>query len=364
MNIKKQVRAALAVAVSSTLLIPGYVVAAEKPAQPGTVRPADKAVAQPGTDKQARSISDNASNSQSTAQPGTDKVAPKPAPESAAPKPAAPVQPSVPAKPQPPAPQAPQQPAVESVPVQQPSAPAPTPNYSDVTAQNSVPTGEQTLAEQATETTASQSVRESASGTEQPAETQPVRTTQADEKARFEVASAVESGGDVREDTTKQEQAVTREDENAKLAPVQAPDGGPDNDGEDAPEPTNDILNQTINAGATVEGAAGDTTLEFDASPVATTFSANSGSAAVSATVDHAAKQITVEAGNATFEAQAPAAVTQAVEQIVPPQVQQAVDQAAQQAQAVINTHLASLPNGEQVTETAIGQVATWFHAE
>lgn len=53
-----------------------------------------------------------------------------------------------------------------------------------------------------------------------------------------------------------------------------------------------------------------------------------------------------------------------AVEQIAPPQVSQAVDQAAKQAQTAINTHLASLPNGEQVRDTAIGQVETWFQAK
>ena len=80
----------------------------------------------------------------------------------------------------------------------------------------------------------------------------------------------------------------------------------------------------------------------------------------MSATVDHVAKQVTVEAGNAEFQVQAPGAV----EQIAPPQVSQAVDQAAKQAQAAINTHLASLPNGEQVRDTAIGQVETWFQAK
>ena len=86
MNDKKQIRAALAIAVSSTLLIPGYVLAAEKPAQPGTVRPADKAVAQPGTDKQARSENKDADAKPSTAQPGTDKPSQKPAVENTAPK--------------------------------------------------------------------------------------------------------------------------------------------------------------------------------------------------------------------------------------------------------------------------------------
>ena len=371
MNVKKQVRAALAVAVSSTLLIPGYVLAAEKPAQPGTVRPADKVVAQPGTDKQARSESKAADAKPSTAQPGTDKPSQKPAAENTAPKSQAPAQPSVADKPDTPAPQAPAQPSGEDKPV----TPAPTPNYSDVSDQNTVPavaqqpaqpvqseqaTGGQTLAEQATETTASQSVRDSANGTVEEEETQPVRTTQADERARFELASAVERDGDVRQDATKEEKAVTREDEKPNLAPVQAPDGEPDNDGDTAPQPNTDVLNQTISAGASVAGAAGNTAVEFDASPVASTLSADSAASTVSATVDHVAKQVTVEAGNAEFQVQAPVAV----EQIAPPQVSQAVDQAAKQAQTAINTHLASLPNGEQVRDTAIGQVETWFQAK
>ena len=384
MNVKKQVKAALAVAVSSTLLIPGYVLAAEKPAQPGTVRPADKVVAQPGTDKQARSESKAADTKPSTAQPGTDKPSQKPAAENTAPKSQAPAQPSVADKPDTPAPQAPAQPSGEDKPVtpapsqtvvQQPSAPTPTPNYSDVSDQNTVPavaqqpaqpaqseqaTGGQTLAEQATETTASQSVRDSANGTVEEEETQPVRTTQADERARFELASAVERDGDVRQDATKEEKAVTREDEKPNLAPVQAPDGEPDNDGDTAPQPNTDVLNQTISAGASVAGAAGNTAVEFDASPVASTLSADSAASTVSATVDHVAKQVTVEAGNAEFQVQAPVAV----EQIAPPQVSQAVDQAAKQAQTAINTHLASLPNGEQVRDTAIGQVETWFQAK
>ena len=384
MNVKKQVRAALAVAVSSTLLIPGYVLAAEKPAQPGTVRPADKVVAQPGTDKQARSESKAADTKPSTAQPGTDKPSQKPTAENTAPKPQTPAQPSVADKPDTPAPQAPAQPSGEDKPVtpapsqtvvQQPSAPAPTPNYSDVSDQNTVPavaqqpaqpaqseqaTGGQTMAEQATETTASQSVRDSANGTVEEEETQPVRTTQADERARFELASAVERDGDVRQDATEEEKAVTREDEKPNLAPVQAPDGEPDNDGDTTPQPNTDVLNQTISAGASVAGAAGNTAVEFDASPVASTLSANSAASTVSATVDHVAKQVTVEAGNAEFQVQAPGAV----EQIAPPQVSQAVDQAAKQAQAAINTHLASLPNGEQVRDTAIGQVETWFQAK
>lgn len=384
MNVKKQVRAALAVAVSSTLLIPGYVLAAEKPAQPGTVRPADKVVAQPGTDKQARSESKAADTKPSTAQPGTDKPSQKPTAENTAPKSQTPAQPSVAEKPDTPAPQAPAQPSGEDKPVtpapsqtvvQQPSAPAPTPNYSDVSDQNTVPavaqqpaqpaqseqaTGGQTLAEQATETTASQSVRDSANGTVEEEETQPVRTTQADEQARFELASAVERDGDVRQDATKEEKAVTREDEKPNLAPVQAPDGEPDNDGDTTPQPNKDVLNQTISAGASVAGAAGNTAVEFDASPVASTLSANSAASTVSATVDHVAKQVTVEAGNAEFQVQAPGAV----EQIAPPQVSQAVDQAAKQAQTAINTHLASLPNGEQVRDTAIGQVETWFQAK
>ena len=221
-------------------------------------------------------------------------------------------------------------------------------------------TGGQTLAEQATETTASQSVRDSANGTVEEEETQPVRTTQADERARFELASAVERDGDVRQDATKEEKAVTREDEKPNLAPVQAPDGEPDNDGDTAPQPNTDVLNQTISAGASVAGAAGNTAVEFDASPVASTLSADSAASTVSATVDHVAKQVTVEAGNAEFQVQAPVAV----EQIAPPQVSQAVDQAAKQAQTAINTHLASLPNGEQVRDTAIGQVETWFQAK
>lgn len=384
MNVKKQVRAALAVAVSSTLLIPGYVLAAEKPAQPGTVRPADKVVAQPGTDKQARSESKAADTKPSTAQPGTDKPSQKPAAENTAPKSQTPAQPSASDKPDTPAPQAPAQPSGEDKPVtpapsqtvvQQPSAPAPTPNYSDVSDQNTVPavaqqpaqpvqseqaTGGQTLAEQATETTASQSVRDSANGTVEEEETQPVRTTQADERARFELASAVERDGDVRQDATEEEKAVTREDEKPNLAPVQAPDGEPDNDGDTTPQPNTDVLNQTISAGASVAGAAGNTAVEFDASPVASTLSANSAASTVSATVDHVAKQVTVEAGNAEFQVQAPVAV----EQIAPPQVSQAVDQAAKQAQTAINTHLASLPNGEQVRDTAIGQVETWFQAK
>lgn len=384
MNVKKQVRAALAVAVSSTLLIPGYVLAAEKPAQPGTVRPADKVVAQPGTDKQARSESKAADTKPSTAQPGTDKPSQKPTAENTAPKPQTPAQPSVADKPDTPAPQAPAQPSGEDKPVtpapsqtvvQQPSAPAPTPNYSDVSDQNTVPavaqqpaqpaqseqaTGGQTLAEQATETTASQSVRDSANGTVEEEETQPVRTTQADERARFELASAVERDGDVRQDATKEEKAVTREDEKPNLAPVQAPDGEPDNDSDPAPQPNTDALNQTISAGASVAGATGNTAVELDASPAASTLSANSANSAVSATVDHAAKQVTVEAGNAEFQVQAPVAV----EQIAPPQVAQAVDQAAKQAQTAINTHLASLPSGEQVRDTAIGQVETWFQAK
>ena len=392
MNVKKQVRAALAVAVSSTLLIPGYVLAAEKPAQPGTVRPADKAVAQPGTDKQARSESNDADTKPSTAQPGTDKPSQKPTAENSAPKSQAPAQPSVADKPDTPAPQAPAQPSGEDKPVtpapsqsvaQQPSAPAPTPNYSDVSDQNTVPavaqqpaqpvqseqaTGGQTMADQATEKTASQSVRDSANGTVEEEETQPVRTTQADEQARFELASDIERDGDVRQDATEEEKAVTREDEKPNLAPVEAPDGEPDNDGDTtpqpntdvAPQPNTDVLNQTISAGASVAGAAGNTAVEFDASPVASTLSANSEASTVSATVDHVAKQVTVEAGNAEFQVQAPVAV----EQIVPPQVSQAVDQAAQQAQTAINSHLSSLPNGEQVRDTAIGQVETWFQAK
>lgn len=383
MNVKKQVRAALAVAVSSTLLIPGYVLAAEKPAQPGTVRPADKAVAQPGTDKQARSKNIDADTKPSTAQPGTDKPNQKPTAENTAPKSQAPSQPSVADKPDTPAPQAPAQPSDEDKPAtlapsqnvaQQPSAPAPTPNYSDVSDQNTVPvvaqqpaqpvqseqaTGGQTLAEQATETTASQSVRDVANGTEEE-ETQSVRTTQADEQARFELASEIERDGDVRQDATKEEKAVTREDEKPNLAPVQGPDGEPDNDGDTTPQPNTDVLNQTISAGASVAGAAGNTAVEFEASPVASTLSANSAASTVSATVDHVAKQVTVEAGNAEFQVQAPVAV----EQIVPPQVSQAVDQAAKQAQTAINTHLASLPTGEQVRDTAIGQVETWFQAK
>lgn len=384
MNVKKQVRAALAVAVSSTLLIPGYVLAAEKPAQPGTVRPADKVVAQPGTDKQARGESKAADAKPSTAQPGIDKPSQKPAAENTAPKSQAPAQPSVADKPDTPAPQAPAQPSGEDKPVtpapsqtvvQQPSAPAPTPNYSDVSDQNTVPavaqqpaqpaqseqtTGGQTMADQATEKTASQSVRDSANGTVEEEETQPVRTTQADEQARFELASDIERDGDVRQDATEEEKAVTREDEKPNLAPVQAPDGEPDTDGDTTPQPNTDVLNQTISAGASVAGAAGNTAVEFDASPVASTLSANSAASTVSATVDHVAKQVTVEAGNAEFQVQAPVAV----EQIAPPQVSQAVDQAAKQAQTAINTHLASLPNGEQVRDTAIGQVETWFQAK
>ena len=398
MNDKKQIRAALAIAVSSTLLIPGYVLAAEKPAQPGTVRPADKAVAQPGTDKQARSENKDADAKPSTAQPGTDKPSQKPAVENTAPKSQAPAQPSVPEKPDTQASQAPAQPSGEDKPStgtpaqsieQQPSAPAPTPNYSDVSDQGTVAvaaqqpsqpaqseqtTGGQTMAEQATETTASESVRDSANGTEQEEETQPVRTTQADEQARFEVASAIERDGDVRQDATEEEKAVTREDETPSLAPVQAPDGEPDNDSDPAPQSNTDaltpntdvlnsntdVLNQTISAGASVAGPAGNTAVEFDASPSESTLSANSANSAVSATVDHVAKEVTVEAGNAELQVQAPVAV----EQIAPPQVSQAVDQAAKQAQTAINTHLASLPSGEQVRDTAIGQVETWFQAK
>ena len=203
-------------------------------------------------------------------------------------------------------------------------------------------------------------MRESARGIKQEDEAQPVRTIQADEKARFEVASAVETDGDVRQDATREEAAITREEEKSDLAPAQVPDDGPDGDDEDAPEPINNALDQTISAGASVEGEQGSAEVEFDASPEATTFSANAADTTVNATVDHVDKQVTVEAGDAEFQVQAPAAV----EEILPTQVAQSVDQAAQQAQAAVNTHLESLPSGEQVSETAIGQVTTWLDVQ
>lgn len=425
MHSYKRVRAALAVAVASSLALPGFAVADEKPAQPGTVRPSEKAQAQPGTSKKDAPAKEPKKQEEPAkpapvAQPEV-KPAPKPAP---APAPA-PTQAQPAPKPAPVAQPAPAAPVVVSdqasvtapAPVSQPSNAAQTQPVSNTTpvvkdttsgardsaAQASGGTGQasqgESMADKATETAASKSVRDSAaapqSGEE---ETKPVRTAQADEAARYELVAAIDEDGDVRKQAAKDEPAVTREGDEEGLAPVDAPDDDGDDDTDDGQGQTTEQVEVTpvsqdgaagaaapvvedappaevteVAAGAAVDTSAGTASVAVEASQSATEFSATSQQAGaasateVTAAYDATTHSVGVDVAGTQFEVavpEAPVEVTAAVEQFVPNEVTEVVDQSIAQAEQAVAAHVASLPSGEQVTETAVGQVSTWLNVK
>lgn len=428
MHSYKRVRAALAVAVASSLALPGFAVADEKPAQPGTVRPSEKAQAQPGTSKKDAPAKEPKKQEEPAkpapvAQPEV-KPAPKPAP---APAPA-PTQAQPAPKPAPVAQPAPAAPVVVSdqasvtapAPVSQPSNAVQTQpvsnttpvvkdtasGVSDSTAQASGGTGQvsqgESMADKATETVASESVRDSAAAPQSVVEeTKPVRTAQADEAARYELAAAIDEDGDVRKQATKDEPAVTREGDDEGLAPVDAPDDdGDDNtDGEqgknraqaevtpasqdtpvDPVAPASPVVEtppaaevSEVAAGAAVDTSAGTASVAVEASQSATEFSVTSQQAGaesvaeVTAAYDATTHSVGVDVVGTQFEVavpEAPVEVTAAVEQFVPNEVAEVVDQSIAQAEQAVAAHVASLPTGEQVTDTAVGQVSTWLNVK
>ncbi|MHA2788305.1 hypothetical protein ACXZ66_04020 [Corynebacterium sp. S7] len=404
----KNLRAALALAVAGSLVLPGYAVADEKPAQPGTVRPAEKAEAQPGT---AKNEAPKEEITKAESKPEV-QAAPDPAPViEAAPEP------------------------MQEAPAPAP-APAPQPEPAPV---NYEPVVEQTgpsQAELATEQAAAAPVRESVV---EPVieETTPVRTERADEVAQYELAAAVEDGGDVRDQAGKDDEVVIREGEDGEIAPADSPDGEPGEDDDDVQSPaapsaeavagseqsppanvdsqsvsaedlqgTEQPVEQvdlaqpaaepleSVTAGAGVDNSVGAASIEVQASPAETAVSATGQAAGgsesdVSVAINHADQVVSVgvegQQTSASYDAAShvvnvdvagqqfdveipdvPSQVTETVEQVqqaVPANVAEAVDSSVVQVEAATNDVLASMPNGEEVTDTAVGQVTTWFES-
>ncbi|WP_147291519.1 hypothetical protein [Corynebacterium senegalense] len=368
MQAKKRARVALATAMVSTLILPGYVLAESKPAQPGTVRPAEKAEAQPGTSK--------AEKAEILAQK-EQKAAPAPAPKQEQKAAPAPVSPAVSDQAVVAAPKEPVVVAPAPEPVRQPATQQAT--YTPA-AKNSEPSTT-SMAQQATETTLSDSVRESAvnEGAYVP-ETDSVRTQHNDEVARYELAADVREGGDVRDKAGKDKEVVTRLGDDDGLTPVDAPDDDPQGDddtdnGSDpaavaapAPQPVSEVT-----AGAAVTTPETTTTsVEVGASQTGSEVSVSrqiegAEAAEVSASYDYAAHTVSVSAPQTQFEVevpQVPAEVSAAVEQALPAEVKAAVDQSVGQAQQAVDAQLAALSTGEHVTDTAIGQVSTWLNTK
>lgn len=429
MHAYKRVRAALAVAVASSLALPGFAVADEKPAQPGTVRPSEKAQAQPGTSKKDAPAKEPKKQEEPAkpapvAQPEV-KPAPKPAPAPApaptqaqpapvpqptnapaskpAPAPAAPVAVSDQAA-SAPAPVSQASPAVRTQPVSNTrpvsnTAPVVKDSTTAVNGTNGQAFQGESMADKATETVASKPVRESVAASENAVEeTKPVRTAQADEAARYELAAAIDEDGDVREQAVKDEPAVTREGDNEGLAPVDAPEDDGDDDTDDGQGQTTEQVEVTpvsqdgaagaaapvvedaphaevteVAAGAAVDTSAGTASVAVEASQSATEFSATSQQAGAESATEYTAvydattHSVGVDVAGTQFEVavpEAPVEVTAAVEQFVPNEVAEVVDQSIAQAEQAVAAHVASLPTGEQVTDTAVGQVSTWLNVK
>lgn len=381
MNVQKRARVALAVAMSSLLVVPGYSLAAENPAQPGTVRPEDKTVAQPGTVKQE--------------QPGTVKQeivkkTQEPTPPPSAPVSAPPAKPSaVAVTPQPvatPAPVVTQQATVKPVQSVQPVTTAPVAPRTERTSvapfapvttttqvdttptiRQSVPPAEEaptevvkeptpvaqspvvkaesgmdekTLAEKATEQSAGKLVREHTTERAGENEVKSVRIEHADEVAQVELAAAVEEGGDVRDKVANTgKEVVIREGDEEELTPVVDTDNDPDEIGDDGAEPVaGDVVSHgdgavsevapafapevTTGAAVSIGQAKASVELSMENTGTTVSFTSQHGTgldAGVSVSVENSTNTLSVEAGGNELHAPAP---------VIPEPVITAVEQA------------------------------------
>ncbi|MGP5496415.1 hypothetical protein [Corynebacterium flavescens] len=348
--------------MASSLITPAMAWAAHSPAQPGTVRPAKQAVAQPGTSKTVTTASKDtvasapASDSKESTKEVTkpvveEKSTDKPIVEAPVDKPSTNVSHAVVSAP-------------ASAAVSQPTPKTPT------------------QAERATVSEETTSVREEvASPVREEVETPSVRTEHADDVAAYELATVIDRDGDVRQEVRDKPtpDAIRGDDTDLDLAEVPDLDGdGPDPEpGDPATDPVTQVIT-SVEAGASIDTAQGSGSISVESTPEQTVVNVSgqpvgeTPAAELSVTV--AGNNVTVNnAGTeTTFAApviptEAANAATQAVESVVPADVLNTINAGINQANAEVNqavqNALAQTPDGTNATQTPLGQVTTWFEA-
>ncbi|WP_155994110.1 hypothetical protein [Corynebacterium vitaeruminis] len=345
--------------MASSLLTPAMAWAAHSPAQPGTVRPDKQAVAQPGTTKTATTASkdtvasapasdSNESTKEVTKPVVQEKSTDKPIAEAPVDKPSTNVSHAVVSAP-------------ASAAVSQPTPKTPT------------------QAEQATVSEETTSVREEVASPVAEVETPSVRTEHADDVAAYELATVIDRDGDVRQEVQDKHtpDAVRGDDSDLTLADVPDVDGdGPDPDPGTDPAAAPGIT--SVSTGASIDTAQGTGAISFESTLEQTVVNVSGqpvGDApAAELSVTVAGQNVTVNNGGVETSFVAPVipvevtdAVNQAVESVVPADVLDSVNAAVNQANADFNQAvqdtLAQTPDGQNATDTPLGQVTTWFEA-
>lgn len=356
--------------LASSLLSPAMAWAAEAPAQPGTVRPDKQAVAQPGTTKTVTTGTTAEKDSEATKEPTEDKESTKDtkpvADEKASTKD---TKPAVAEKDSEQAEAAATKPATNVTPAVA-SSPA--------TASQST-TKTPTQADKATVSETTTSVRDEVASPVVEVETPSVRTEHADEVAAYELATVIDQDGDVRQEVQDKHtpDVVRGDDSDLTLADVPDVDGdGPDPDPGTDPAAAPGIT--SVSTGASIDTAQGTGAISFESTLEQTVVNVSGqpvGDApAAELSVTVAGQNVTVNNGGVETSFVAPVipvevtdAVNQAVESVVPADVLDSVNAAVNQANADFNQAvqdtLAQTPDGQNATDTPLGQVTTWFEA-
>lgn len=375
MNFRKVRAAAVLATMTSSLLAPAAAWAASAPAQPGTVRPEEKVVAQPGTSRAAES-NEADDNKPAGKQPEVSAVDKTPKTDSTMEK--TPTEPVVAAEAA--------KPAAAATIVD--SSPAPVASQSQVaispaTAQAQVEESHASaiavsLADKATETTADTSVRDSAAEDTVAEEAPSVRTEQADEAAAYELASVIAEDGDVREKARSEHDKVAVRGDDLDVAAADQADGGADDpqpdpgtDSDHAPV-TNVSAVTSVSAGAALAAEPGTVSVGFETSAAGlevTVGSQPTGAATTNeTTIGVAGNTVTFRDNTQTASVVVPelpseitTAVDQAVKAVDPSDVIGAVNASGQDA---VQQALSAAPDGSQTVVTPIGQLSGWFEAK
>ncbi|AHI22049.1 hypothetical protein [Corynebacterium vitaeruminis] len=343
--------------LASSLLSPAMAWAAEAPAQPGTVRPDKQAVAQPGTTKTVTTGTTAEKDSEATKEPTEDKESTKDT-----------------------------KPAVAEKDSEQAGAPAtkPATNVTPAVASSPATASQSTTktpmqADKATVSETTTSVRDEVASPSVEVETPSVRTEHADEVAAYELATVIDQDGDVRQEVQDKHtpDAVRGDDSDLTLADVPDVDGdGPDPDPGTDPAAAPGIT--SVSTGASIDTAQGTGAISFESTLEQTVVNVSGqpvGDApAAELSVTVAGQNVTVNNGGVETSFVAPVipvevtdAVNQAVESVVPADVLDSVNAAVNQANADFNQAvqdtLAQTPDGQNATDTPLGQVTTWFEA-
>lgn len=347
--------------MASSLITPAMAWAAHSPAQPGTVRPAKQAGAQPGTSKTVTTASKDtvASAPASDSKESTKEVTKPVVQEKSTDKPIV---------------EAPVDKSSTNVSHAVVSAPA--------SAAVSQPTPKTpTQAERATVSEETTSVREEVASPVAEVETPSVRTEHADDVAAYELATVIDRDGDVRQEVRDKPtpDAIRGDDTDLDLVEVPDLDGdGPDPEpGGDAVDPVAPAIT-SVEAGASIDTAQGAGSISVESTPEQTVVNVSGQPVgeAPAVELDVTVSGNTVTVNNAgtetTFAApviptEAANAATQAVESVVPADVLNTINAGINQANAEVNqavqNALAQTPDGSNATQTPLGQVTTWFEA-